>query len=430
MQTVPRERVGLNDPAQHADERRDFSAMGGVRERSKSDAALGGVRGVMCLFVIFSHLDAFIGALASPTSHYSQDSFVWHASRLLNGNFAVCVFYVLSGYVLLLVFSKDGEYRHLSSGFAKRYFRLTPVALSSLLLAYCLQITIGFHNREAAYAIGGHEWLSRWYASPFSLLDALKQGTWGIYRKRVFINFPLWSLWIELWASLFLYAFAALFFKYRKFWLIALLSMIPLIAIFRDNGLYASLFLVGAIILRYPRLRAGSYLIILAAFLEIQNPWTDFIGVASSDIRKIGIVPTIDIDTWCHAIAASLFVMIVLKSPLLIKILSTKLCKSLGDISYSLYACHVPVMMSVGAWILVFGASRGHLHAASGAAIVATFIISIALAAIITRLIDIPSQRIASKFGSWLTTDRISRKDGMIGDGASLNPSLTSVSNE
>ena len=43
----------------------------------------------------------------------------------------------------------------LGYSFIKRYFRLTPVVLASVFVAYLLSVTVGFHNREAAVNMGG-----------------------------------------------------------------------------------------------------------------------------------------------------------------------------------------------------------------------------------------------------------------------------------
>lgn len=140
----------------------------------KHNQALDGLRGIASLIVILFHMDAFFGIAFSHNNLYDRSSIPWQwYRRLLDGNYAVCVFFILSGYVLLLGFKKRDLY--LSFSFVKRYFRLTPLILFSTLFAFFLQQTIGFHNKELSTFIGGNEWLYNEFSIKLTFLGVLSQ---------------------------------------------------------------------------------------------------------------------------------------------------------------------------------------------------------------------------------------------------------------
>jgi peptidoglycan/LPS O-acetylase OafA/YrhL len=369
--------------------------------------ALDGVRGIACLMVVLSHLDAFVGALTSPTHGYSQHSIIWQAyRRIINGNFPVCVFFVLSGYVLLVGYAKRRDTTSLSVGFIKRYLRLTPLVLVSIMGACAIGEFIGFSNTQAAQAIGGHEWLAGHYSFQFSFSHALEQALWGVYQGDVTYNGPLWTLSIELWGSLFIFAFAALFFEQKKFPVIAVIAIIALVATLGTTGVYAGLFVYGALLLNRPALHGNWYLTLPAAYLAMENPWTALSKWTASTLAdwhiNIGAPP----DAWFHAIAAGLLISAVLGSARLKRFFAWRPFVWLGEISFSLYVCHIPVMMSLGAWALAQTAHTGHLRIGSALGIIVTLGASTAIAAVLNIAVDQPSQRFASFIGKCLIMRR------------------------
>jgi peptidoglycan/LPS O-acetylase OafA/YrhL len=73
----------------------------------------------------------------------------------------------------------------------------------------------------------------------------------------------------------------------------------------------------------------------------------------------------------------------------------------LGRISYSLYAVHFVVLVTLCSW--VFGTTGAWPTALRDAAALLVMLGgSLALAALITRSVDVPGQKLANRFAKWL----------------------------
>ncbi|MEJ2768153.1 acyltransferase [Mycetohabitans sp. B46] len=344
--------------------------------------------------VVIFHMDAFFGSLFSPSDKYIIHSPMWQLyRRFINGNFLVTVFFALSGYVLLLGFERKRSPSYLAAAAVKRYFRLTPVVLASTMLAWLASVTIGLHNISAADAIGGHEGLLVIYRKPLTFLGSIWNGVAGAYRGDDSYNFPLWTLSLELFGSLMLFGIAALFYRSQRFWLIALAVTVGWITVFGTQGVYYSLFLAGALLLRYPALRLRWYFFLPAAYLGAENIRLPEITFLQSMIPKAW---NFDVTVFVHAIGAMMMLASVLGSKRLKAAFGCRPLVWLGRVSFSLYVCHAIVISSVGCWILETFAQRGALHIGGVLAIAATIAVSLTLAQIMTTLVDSPAQRLAN----------------------------------
>ncbi|MCL9940485.1 acyltransferase [Klebsiella aerogenes] len=364
---------------------------------------LDGLRGVASLVVVLYHMDVFMGVLLSPNGLYSQYSVWWQIyRRILDGNFSVCLFFVMSGYVLLIGFYKrQNDLSYLKESFIKRYFRLTPLVLASVILAVILQNTIGFHNVEMAAIVGGHEWLKSNYQSELTLTGAIYNGLYSAYIGDTSYNGPLWTIKIELMGSLFLYLYAALFFV-KKNGAHIIISAILIYLIEPTLGCYLILFIIGGTILVYNIKLANNYILpasILTVVLATENPWTIEINFLNelTGFSKEGLA------TFCHSIAAILLLLIVNTSSNLSSYLSRPVFTFLGKISFSLYVFHIPIIMSIGTALFV------NLHDAGinnqFASIIST-LVSLLCCVFISwcgyTFVDKPSTKIASLVGDKL----------------------------
>jgi peptidoglycan/LPS O-acetylase OafA/YrhL len=109
---------------------------------------LDGLRGVAALVVVACHVVSTLpgtGGVFSDRSvglNAAEAGAVFSPLHLLwNGTPAVHVFFVLSGYVLVLPFTRPGAVRNRAQYYARRFFRLYLPARASLAVAVAL-ITI------------------------------------------------------------------------------------------------------------------------------------------------------------------------------------------------------------------------------------------------------------------------------------------------
>lgn len=127
---------------------------------------LDGLRGLAAFQVVFHHFilafypALFLGAADNP-NHMAAGWEAFGSGSFLNlfwdGNFAVCIFFVLSGFVLSHKFFVRKESKIVTESAVKRYFRLAiPVAFSVLVAFLVMKFSL-FYNQPAA-AISGSGW--------------------------------------------------------------------------------------------------------------------------------------------------------------------------------------------------------------------------------------------------------------------------------
>ncbi len=242
--------------------------------------SLDGLSGIAELIVVLYNMGAFFGTLFSPNGLYTQVRLGWQIYRReLNGSFSVAVFFVLSGYLLSIKYSKSLREHDLRAGTIKRYFRLTPIIIASTLLAVSLQSIIGFHNIAAARIIGGHQWLASQYPVHLTGLGTLKSRLIGVYQGNVQYNGPLWTILLELFGSFFLIGFVSLFYR-SNFFLFNALAIVTTIR-------------VSAVIAFILKERVEKWAQGLANFVASHTLRRDFteasaIGLSSKTLRTTG----------------------------------------------------------------------------------------------------------------------------------------------
>lgn len=363
---------------------------------------LDGLRGLASFAVILFHMDFFIGTMTSPSPGYGQDSYLWQVyRRLLDGNFSVCVFFVLSGYSLILSYYRTNNEKYLSEAVFKRYLRLTPLVAASVIMSFLLWHNDLYFNKAAASLIGGHDWFYNNFNGNPNFLDAIYQAILGVYLGNVSFNGPLWTIKIEFWASLFLFAFCTFFYNQKKVILISLITVFALILCLGVSGLYTSLFIAGALMLKMKmkmkRDKRLALLIMPAMLLGTENRWSTVSAHSDSFLSQ-----TLQIDVTAssiifHSIGACLLLIAVLNSSALQKLLSLRPFEFLGKISFSMYVFHLPVVMSVGSWIMVYFYGSYGKVVASALAIIVSIVVTLIISKLAYLLIDIPSQKLAKK---------------------------------
>ncbi len=145
---------------------------------------LDGLRGLAATVVLVSHgviaLDFALFTGRVEHSHGAWDVGLSGApfSIVSAGDFAVCVFFVLSGFVLTHAFSRAllGS----AALAAKRYIRLALPVLAACLLSYSL-LAAGVMQNHAVATITHSSWLDAQMRQSPSLLDAVREGAFGAF---------------------------------------------------------------------------------------------------------------------------------------------------------------------------------------------------------------------------------------------------------
>ncbi len=325
---------------------------------------LDGLRGLAALDVVFAHLlEMFLplmvigsgGGYAVAAHFEGLETFVrWSPLNLFYaGQFAVCIFFVLSGYVLTYKFFLKRDDEAIISSAARRYPRLMiPVLFSILLMCGVMALGLAF-NRQAA-VVTGSGWLASYLNFPLSVPDALYSALVGVFINNQWqYNPPLWTMTVEFIGSFIVFSMALLFGKYWYRWFFYALATIFLFQtsylcfiiglvladIYNSPGSekyrcdYAPV-LFGALVLG---LVFGSYLNgenYVEIFYDVFTPW--FVSNRA---------------LFYHSIGATMVLWVLLNSRLLQKILSTSVPRFLGRISFSMYITHMIIIFSVSCWL-------------------------------------------------------------------------------
>ncbi len=235
---------------------------------SRKDLSLEAVRGAAAFVVFAWHFflafdplflfDPGQGPVGSPFYAF------------LHGTAAVDLFFVLSGFVLTRRFFETGQTDILITGALKRWFRLMPVVLISVLLSWsCYRF--GLYAYEEASRMTGSAWLAACGGSNAPPVDAgfftaFWQGFFdAIVRGEANFNSNLWTLHIEFWGSLLAYGLAWLVQSCGReksaVWVLTLLASV----------------LAGFVDLHYVGFVVG---VALAAYVPSMRPVRPLVGVA------------------------------------------------------------------------------------------------------------------------------------------------------
>ena len=295
---------------------------------------LDGLRGVASIMVLFNHLVLCVMPSASTQRldgfasqtlieiERSPLSVVW------GGDFGVCIFFVLSGFVLAqFAHSSDLSFH---SMIVRRYARLALPMLASTLVGYLLLKLGLYRNVAAAAAVSHSDWQAMWYRFAPSLTAAVNEGVFGAFISgRSDYNCNLWTMQIELIGSVAIFALYSV--PARSGWRAAIVLVsvallpgyYPLFAagaaLFELHSLAAPL--AGKLRLRYREPVAAVLFLaaILAGGFPSSGPHT---GVVSPWHRWLS--NSDNAQGW-HMFGASLTMVAVLYSHLLEKVLASRL---------------------------------------------------------------------------------------------------------
>jgi peptidoglycan/LPS O-acetylase OafA/YrhL len=359
---------------------------------------LDGLRGVAAFIVVFAHyLDAYYPRMFHTTkpSHNMLERYLPQTpfNILFNGNFAVCLFFVLSGFVLSRAFFIKKDTTILHKSFVKRYFRLAFPALIAVfipLIAFkCLVAGDAPNISYIKHSLPHFFTYDHWY-------DPLRRVLFDNFfdYKRYYIG-PLWTLTYELIGSFLvfgilyvarhnaylrygLYAFV-LIFIWDSYFLGFLLGLL-ISDVFHNHPttmerlkrwwIVAPVLLIGLLFASYP------YIIAKGSVYEF----------LTFDTHK----PSFSYIFFYRLIGSALILFALLLSSFMQRLFSSKVAVFLGRHSFSLYLNHYLILYSLAP--ILFASISLH-HTYNHAVIIVSFIcvaITFIYAMLFTHFIDEP----------------------------------------
>lgn len=336
--------------------------------------ALESIRGFAALSVVVWHLAMafFPYALAPHDDHHPFIAALTQTPLRVafDGEFAVRIFFVLSGVVLSLAFFQRPSHEALSSATIRRYFRLAPPIVLSVLIGYALMELGWYFNHPVGKMLGNSgRWLQMWYVFPAGFGDALREGLTCLtrfgYRANHTYNPVLWTMPIEMYGSLLVFATLALAGRLRRRFLIYMV----LAAVFCFTGRIFINFVVGIALCDLfvaDRRRArpltfdavsGTILILLG--LGIASLGADWFQGGAAQL-----VHALHYDL--KALGATMVIGVVLFCPFWRRMLERPTLTALGRYSFSLYLLHFPILCSLGCYSFLLARTLGNSITAAG----------------------------------------------------------------
>lgn len=288
------------------------------------------LRGIAALVVLLHH-SSFLFA-TSP-------SFRWLCEALLNAHAAVVIFFVLSGYVLTRsLAAKPASILTTVLFYVRRGFRIFPACVVAALLGAAYLLIL--HNRVALPHPSG------WYLQRYSVVHpGWREVALNAAAIHVTLVPPMWSIRIELMASILMPLIAVVC---RGPWAILTLIATAIAGLaFGTHSIlvsYLFAFAVGASVYRHQAGLAsigrsrwfGLACLVLLLFFRLVNPAWRF------EVNYGAVAPGL-----VEAAAGGgvvLFLALNSKPSTPLRLMPLQ---RLGDISYSLYLIHFPIMSSL-----------------------------------------------------------------------------------
>lgn len=364
-----------------------------------------GIRGVAALIVLFDHLDfalllnldtkIFNFVYQLTGSQLAGTIFQSLISFFKNGNLAVFIFFFMSGYVISIKLFSNQSKSYLINAISKRYFRLMPPILGSVLIGFLLMKFDLIYNIELSQTLNTENTLGYFYNFYPSFLSAFKSGVWNVLFTTSLggYNGPLWTMRPEFYGSLFCFLLFIIFNRIKNRHYIYLLIIlgsslieIPWITSFTLGFLFCDL--------DHSKTKENLY-----SKLFKNQVFAGKLIPITICISLIILIPIINTSNWLNTslILSFLLVFMVMKSIFLQKIFELKPLLWLGKISFSVYLLHWPIICSLTSYIYLSNELDRGLNILTS--IILTVIIVFIASFFYTKYIDQKSIVLARKIG-------------------------------
>jgi len=309
---------------------------------------LDSLRGVACISVVVMHTMMYIypnfkeGNYSGPSINYNNFLFYPPFGILIAGHAAVCLFFVLSGFVLSYRFiGESGMNRKIVEAIIKRPVRLIGAITASLLYMLDFILTAKFWTGAGDFD---------YY---MNCLRRVHYVFFCQFGDTSMSNPPLWTIKVELWGSGLVFVLCLLTGSLPKMLRVALLC---LLALCLKNTYYVA-FIIGMIIvdlyknwnstcfIRYKD--TFSYVILIPAVICCSYPY--YLHQPHQYWPNTGII-----QSGYPMIGAILLFIFVICNAMLKKLLDLKALVFIGSISYSIYVMHNVLLIGQGDNVISF----------------------------------------------------------------------------
>ena len=364
---------------------------------------LDGLRGIAAVIVLLHHMVlSFYPQLADGSQHYFHGN--WPLAPVMlawGGNLCVCIFFLLSGFVLVPATLHAKSY--LLTQFTRRLIRLVPPVLAASLIGYALW-SLGLMRNAEATTVGASGWLGQFFRGPHSIFELV----WDAIRMP-FVPVEsrydpvLWTMHVEYVGSFgIIAAYVLLHSKLLR-------TIVLLGALALTYGTYYSDFIVGALLADYNlrergmALGVGGRRVLIALFTVLfilfgVYSWSAGIG-SPWHWADAFVDHFIDDYTQAHMLAAMFLLPVLLWCQPLQALLSRTIPLALGRQSFSIYLIHLPLIGSLVCWIFLWAEPRFGYAPSFWLGAVILLAVTYAIALFFTRYIDAPTTNLSRRVG-------------------------------
>jgi peptidoglycan/LPS O-acetylase OafA/YrhL len=285
---------------------------------------LDGLRGWAAVVVLFHHI--FIDGL--PANSFMADRLFWAKIFFMNGTFAICLFFVISGFSLSISYLQTGDDKGLARMATGRYVRLALRIFAICAITYLLLVlNIIPPAGQRPSPLDGFGTFTPTVKGlfAFSLF-----GTFVSQSSTENYNPPLWTMFYEFLGSFMVFATVAILRSRRlRNWTLG--ALFVALAVYEP---FFSLFIAGIFIADLFRQKES---------LKSGN----LVGAA---LCAVGLVLTLLPETWSHLKYVAAPVCLVAGVALFVpakRLFENRLGEFLGWISFPLYLVQAAVIYSV-----------------------------------------------------------------------------------
>jgi peptidoglycan/LPS O-acetylase OafA/YrhL len=387
---------------------------------------LDGLRGVAAIAVVVAHLiNGFYPALYTGDPRQAHNAWeVWAAGSPFNlvmlGNCFVCIFFMLSGYVLTYsVLSKERQ-GQLAGLVIARYVRLTIPILIAGIVTYLILKAGAVSHMEAARTSNSYWWLLTLYQFEPDWMDMLKESLHGVYQFDTTYNQALWTMRIELLGSFMVFSILALC-RTVRLRVAAYLA----ISIFFFSPYYFC-FIAGMIFYDFrdwimqSHMRNGSAGKITTAFLLLTGlflgayPYAYTVGTWYEGLAGLMVPITGDgAAVALHLAGAILFMLAVERSSTIKKMLCGRVIQFWGRNAFSIYLLHLILIVSVFSGVFTQVSAMLPYDAACLVAGLVYFLVLMGASSAMYHAVDRPSVRFSHFVGHAVEAGRDKAMSGL-----------------
>jgi peptidoglycan/LPS O-acetylase OafA/YrhL len=332
----------------------------------KKQIYLEAIRGLAALLVVFTHYfcafypASVFGSDYQTHGHWEKLFTTTPLGIVFAGEVAVCLFFILSGYVLSLPYFgySARDTNHLLAAIIKRPFRLAGIVLASEVAAFFLLRTCGFYNLEVCKVSYSIPWFANCGAPiAVSFKGLVFDLATNAFAKAPLYNSPLWTIEIELYGSFLVFIFLLLF---RKSTLRLLAYLYALI--YFHGQLYQGFFL-GILLADMSRnqfsvmakFSRASFTYPLLFIGLILASYPDYASQADLAETFYGKLPRLRGLGGGYSMLGALIIFgAVILSASKQRVLEFPLFAFFGRISYALYGFHMLVLGTLSSWLFLY----------------------------------------------------------------------------